>query len=79
MNEKEQLEQQMTETLTEGKMEAQEPDEAARERLRPRYEIRIQASTDPIVAETRKFRTMAKEIDGRYDRYVRQAEQQDCP
>ncbi|MFC0212644.1 hypothetical protein ACFFK0_09230 [Paenibacillus chartarius] len=74
MDEKDQLEARMLETLSEEKLSAEEPEEAARERLRPRYEIRITAATDPIVEETRKYRSMAEEIDGRYDDYMRRAE-----
>lgn len=74
MNEKERLERQVSETLTEGEMETEHPEAAARDRLRTRYEIRIQAATDPIVAETNLFRSMAEEVDGRYDGYMRRAE-----
>jgi hypothetical protein len=75
MNEKEQLERHVSQSLTQGRMEAPDPEAAARRRLIPRHEIRIQAGTDPIVEETRQFRSMAEEVDGRYDGYMRRAEQ----
>lgn len=41
-------------------------DEAVK-RLPPRWEIRVQAQRDPIVEETKLFRSIADEVDGRYD------------
>ncbi len=63
------LEQELAQSLTEGELEKQDTGEAARRQLPVRTEIRIQAKIDPIVEETRKYRSMAKEIDQRYDRY----------
>lgn len=73
MDEKDQIERQLTESLTEGTMESNDPNEKAPERLRTRYEIRIQAVNDPIVEETQRFRSLAEEIDDRYDDYMRRA------
>ncbi|MFC5470802.1 hypothetical protein ACFPPD_19110 [Cohnella suwonensis] len=41
--------------------------EEAVKRLRPRWEIRVQAELDPVVEETKAYRSMAEEVDGRYD------------
>jgi hypothetical protein len=73
MREKELVEQQMSQSLTEGKMERLDPQAAARDRLTPRYEIRIPAKMDPIVEETELFRARAEEVDERYDDYIRKA------
>ncbi|WP_238996474.1 hypothetical protein [Paenibacillus pinistramenti] len=67
------LEEKLSELLTEGVMEdGAEADrqEEGRRRLSPKYEVRIQTTFDPVVEETLKYRSMAKEIDGRYDKYV---------
>lgn len=64
------LEEKLSELLTEGELEETDRQEEGRKRLSPRYEVRIQTTFDPIVEETIKFRSMAKEIDGRYDKYV---------
>lgn len=68
------VEHTVSEALTEGKMEAGEPERAALERLAPRYEIRQTVQLDPILAETRFIRSVAKEVDDRYDDYVARAE-----
>ncbi|WP_229106918.1 hypothetical protein [Paenibacillus sp. 1001270B_150601_E10] len=67
------LEEQIHSLLTEGEMETEEKDEAVRRRVIPRTEIRIQTTMDPIVEETLKFRSMAREVDNRYDRYMERA------
>ena len=36
-------------------------------RLPPRWEIRIQTEQDPVEEETKKYRSMAQEVDDRYD------------
>ncbi|MEC0248577.1 hypothetical protein ACI48J_14910 [Paenibacillus chitinolyticus] len=64
------MEEQLVRKLTEGEMEEEDREESARKRLPTKTEIRIQATTDPVVEETRKYREMAEEIDGRYDRYT---------
>ncbi|WP_018754907.1 hypothetical protein [Paenibacillus terrigena] len=68
------LEQQLSDMLTEGEMEAVDRKAQEREQISPKYEIRIQTELDPIREETKKFRSMAKEVDGRYDRYVKDKE-----
>ncbi|WP_391574924.1 hypothetical protein [Cohnella sp.] len=40
----------------------------AAKRLPPKWEIRIQANVDPIVEETIAYRSIAREVDGRYDK-----------
>ncbi len=64
------LEEQVSQALEEGHVEKPNPDEEARRRLIPRYEIRTQAKLDPIVEETRIIRNISREIDGRYDKYL---------
>lgn len=71
------LEQEVTQRLTEGDMELIDPEEGARNRLTPRYEIRIQAKHDPIVEETNRYRKLAQEIDQRYDKYAEHNTKQD--
>ncbi|WP_314587331.1 hypothetical protein [Paenibacillus terrigena] len=68
------LEQQLSDMLTEGEMEAVDRKAQERAQISPKYEIRIQTELDPIREETKKFRSMAKEVDGRYDRYVKNEE-----
>jgi hypothetical protein len=53
--------------LTEGEPERQDPGAEAVRKLPPRWEIRIQTERDPVVEETKLYRKMAKEADGRYD------------
>jgi len=65
------LEQQLSDMLTEGEMETVDRKAQERAQISPKYEIRIQTEMDPIREETKKFRSMAKEVDGRYDRYVK--------
>ncbi|RKN82130.1 hypothetical protein [Paenibacillus ginsengarvi] len=71
---KERLEQDLANALTEGEMAGKDPDVAALRRLSPRYEIRTQTTHDPIVEETKLVRSMAREIDDRYDRYMSRAD-----
>lgn len=65
------FEDDLAHALTEGDMQAEEPDDAALRRLGERYEIRIQAEQDPIVEETRLYRRIASEVDSRYDDYLK--------
>jgi len=59
----------LAEQLTEGELEGRgNPAEEAVRRLPPRWEIRIQAEYDPVAEETARYREMAREVDGRYDR-----------
>lgn len=67
------LERQLSEALTEGAMQEKDREKEERRLISPKYEIRIQTQLDPIVEETIKFRSMAKEIDNRYDKYMKQA------
>lgn len=75
MGRSEDLERELSELLTEG--EIRENEAKKRERLSPKYEVRIQTHIDPIVEETRKYRSMARELDDRYDEYMRKANQSD--
>lgn len=70
---KERLEHDLADALTEGEMAEKDPDVAALRRLSPRYEIRTQAERDPIVEETKIFRSIAREADDRYDDYMARA------
>jgi hypothetical protein len=65
------LEAKLSELLTEGELAEVNRQEEGRRRLAPKYEVRIQTTLDPVEQETLKYRTMAKEIDGRYDKYVK--------
>nr|WP_231586924.1 hypothetical protein [Paenibacillus sp. E194] len=69
----EQLEAELHERLTAGEMDTEKPDEAVRRRIAPRTEIRIQTTLDPIVEETNRYRSIAEEVDDRYDQYMNRA------
>lgn len=72
MSDSKELERELSEMLTEGECGSEEERrEEERRRLSPKYEIRIQTTLDPIVEETLNYRKMAKEIDGRYDEYLK--------
>ncbi|MEC0184317.1 hypothetical protein P4H61_22795 [Paenibacillus peoriae] len=75
MGQSEDLERELSELLTEGEIRVNEAKK--RERLSPKYEVRIQTHIDPIVEETRKYRSMARELDDRYDEYMKKANQSD--
>ncbi|ANA80919.1 hypothetical protein PVOR_06675 [Paenibacillus vortex V453] len=81
MNEKsdQNLERQLSEMLTEGEMQQRDREKEERRLLSPKYEIRIQTQLDPIVEETQKYRSMAKEVDGRYDKYMDKTIKKDKP
>lgn len=65
------MEHELAEQLEKGPMNAQnDPDERARVKLPPKYEMRIHTEHDPVAEETKLFRSMAKEVDGRYDKYA---------
>lgn len=66
-------ERELADRLTEGDMERANPSEAARKMLSPKYEIRIQAELDPVVEEILRYRQIAREVDGRYDKYLEKA------
>ncbi|BBI35736.1 hypothetical protein [Cohnella abietis] len=65
----EQLEELLARSLTEEKPEAkpEETEAEALKQLPPRWEVRIQSKFDPVVEETKAYRAIAKEVDGRYD------------
>ncbi|MGQ8875258.1 hypothetical protein [Paenibacillus sp. TSA_86.1] len=74
MDESKELERRLSDMLTEGDMEASgDVEERQRQLIPPKYEVRIQTERDPIVEETLKYRTMARELDDRYDRYLDRA------
>jgi hypothetical protein len=78
MSEEKDLERQLSEMLADGDYSSEEERrEEERRRLSPKYEIRIQTELDPIVEETRKYRSMAEEIDDRYDEYLKKTEHKD--
>ncbi|WP_339295566.1 hypothetical protein MKY82_04475 [Paenibacillus sp. FSL W7-1279] len=81
MNEKsdQDLERQLSEMLTDGEMQKKDREKEERKLLSPKYEIRIQTQLDPIVEETQKYRSMAKEVDDRYDKYMDKAVKKDKP
>ncbi|HUC92278.1 MAG TPA: hypothetical protein VMS09_09640 [Paenibacillus sp.] len=64
------LEKELADRLTDGPLEAGDKERIVRARLSPKYEIRIQTASDPIVEETKLYRSIAKELDGRYDKYA---------
>ncbi|GAB6992276.1 hypothetical protein [Paenibacillus pini] len=76
MSENHDLERELSEMLTEGEMaEEQSKEERERQLISPKYEVRIQTKHDPIVEETRQYRSMAKELDDRYDKYMDKVDQ----
>ncbi|GAB6928746.1 hypothetical protein JCM10914A_27290 [Paenibacillus sp. JCM 10914] len=81
MNEKhdQDLERQLSDMLTEGEMQQKDREQEQRRLLNPKYEIRIQTQLDPIVEETKQYRSMAKELDDRYDKYMEQADKKAKP
>ncbi|WP_123043405.1 hypothetical protein [Cohnella candidum] len=58
----------LAERLIGGETEHEDPGKEAVRKLPPRWEIRIQTERDPIAEETELYRSMAKEVDDRYDR-----------
>lgn len=78
MSDHKELERELSEMLTEGEYGSEEERrKEERRRLSPRYEIRVQTTLDPIVEETLAYREMAKELDGRYDDYLKKAKRAD--
>lgn len=59
------LARQLTEETPE--QSAEEAEAEATRRLPPRWEVRVQAKFDPVVEETKAYRSIAKEVDGRYE------------
>ncbi|WP_409341254.1 hypothetical protein [Paenibacillus sp. MBLB4367] len=68
MDKKSELEQHLSEALSEGELKADDPGETAVKRLSAKYEIRIQAAKDPVREETERYRQMASEVDDRYEK-----------
>src|SRR5690606_20756738 len=62
-----QAERLLAEQLLGGEDASEDAHAEAVRRLPPRWEIRIQTEYDPVVEETRKYRSMAEEVDDRYD------------
>jgi len=68
--EREEAEELLARKLSEEPIAETDKEEAgakAAKRLYPKWEIRIQANVDPIVKETIAYRSIAREVDGRYD------------
>lgn len=61
-------EELLAERLTEGEQETDAPEVEAVRRISPRWEVRIQAERDPVAEETKLYRTLAREVDDRYDK-----------
>jgi len=60
----------LAERLADGPIDEPDREERVRAILPPKYEVRIRMEYDPIVEETKRYRGMAREIDGRYDRFM---------
>lgn len=76
MDKDKKIQQKVKKVLTEGEMQVDEPKKAALDRLKPKYEIRVQTTVDPIVEETQIIREHAKEVDERYDQYLNKIPEQ---
>ncbi|TYP79549.1 hypothetical protein [Paenibacillus methanolicus] len=65
------MEHELAEQLENGPMNAEsDRDERARVKLPAKYEMRVQTEHDPVAEETKLFRSMAREVDARYDKYA---------
>ncbi|MFB9328520.1 hypothetical protein ACFFSY_21515 [Paenibacillus aurantiacus] len=66
------MEHELAEQLEKGPMNNAQDDaeERARVKLPAKYEMRIQTEHDPVAEETKLFRSLAREVDGRYDKYA---------
>ncbi len=73
MSSSDELERELSERLTDGEMVEEERDRRERRLIPPKYEVRIQMEHDPIVEETLQYRKMARELDDRYDDYMKRA------
>jgi len=60
----------LAEQLEDGPIDEPDREALVRSILPPKYEVRIRMEYDPIVEETKRYRSMAREIDGRYDRFM---------
>lgn len=67
---KKNIEQQLADTLNEEEIKKNNLELDAIRQLSPKYEIRHIAKHDPIVEETKIIRSIAKEVDDRYDEYM---------
>ncbi|AJS61304.1 hypothetical protein [Paenibacillus sp. IHBB 10380] len=80
MKDHDELERVISELLTEGEVQEQFKREEQQRKLNsPKYEVRIQTTMDPIVEETLKYRSIARELDDRYNGYMERAEQGATP
>lgn len=70
MKDSNELEKKLSDMLTEGEPDYGDREKREREQVSPKHEIRIQTEIDPIVEETLLYRSMAKEVDDRYDAYM---------
>ncbi|AHV95511.1 hypothetical protein [Paenibacillus sabinae] len=70
MSGKEDLERRLSEMLNEGELEQSSREARELRQISPKYEIRIQTTLDPIVEETQRYRSIARELDDRYDKYL---------
>ncbi|MGF7049379.1 hypothetical protein J2T13_003890 [Paenibacillus sp. DS2015] len=76
MQDHDELERVISELLIEGEVQEQfKREEKERKQNSPKYEVRIQTTIDPIVEETLKYRSIACELDDRYDGYMERAQQ----
>lgn len=67
---RDELEELMIQQLSEGELDTDNPEASAVRANSPRWEVRIQSERDPIVEETKKYRTLAREVDNRYDKHI---------
>jgi len=74
MTDNDDLERKLSDMLTEGEMEQGDRKAQELRRISPKYEIRIQTTLDPIVEETRRYRQIGRELDDRYDKYLKKTE-----
>ncbi|TBL80350.1 hypothetical protein [Paenibacillus thalictri] len=77
MERNEQLEQQLAQELMNGESGEVDAQRLASGRLAHKYEVRVQATVDPIVEETRIVRNYVREVDDRYDEYLSRTDQTD--
>jgi hypothetical protein len=64
---RDELEEMLFRNLTLARLEEADPAAEAVKRLPTRWEIRIQSRYDPVAEKTKIYRTLAHEIDDRYD------------
>jgi len=76
MDREKKIEQKVKKVLTEGEMNVDDPKKEVLNQLKPKYEIRVQTMSDPIVEETQIIREYAEEVDDRYDEYLKKIPKQ---